>query len=130
MNALPRWTREPAAGVGEHETMIPGELVAALRRRADELAVSFGSVLLAAHARVLAALSGESEVAAGHVAGAGRLPLLCRMTTERRTWRALLVEAHQAESELPIEELRRELGFPQPSFETVFDPAAQGVGDL
>src|SRR6266545_7694196 len=56
--ALPRWTLEPVPGVGEHTARIPDELVAALRRLADELAVSLSSVLLAAHAKVLSALSG------------------------------------------------------------------------
>src|SRR6266540_2127230 len=58
--ALPRWTLEPVPGVGEHAARIPGELAAALRRLADELAVSLSSVLLTAHAKVLSALSGES----------------------------------------------------------------------
>src|SRR6266478_6631616 len=49
--ALPRWTRDPASGVGEHEARIPGELVAALRRLANELAVPLSSVLLTAHAK-------------------------------------------------------------------------------
>src|SRR6266581_3571705 len=69
--ALPRWTLEPVRGVGEHEARIPDELVAALRRLADELAVSFHSVLLTAHAKVLAALSGEREVSTGYVARPG-----------------------------------------------------------
>ncbi|MCA1676829.1 MAG: hypothetical protein LC799_33190, partial [Actinobacteria bacterium] len=41
------------------------------RRLADELAVPLSSVLLAAHAKVLAALSGEREVATGYVAADG-----------------------------------------------------------
>ena len=49
------------AGVGEHEAPIPDDLVPALRRRADELGVPLSSVLLAAHAKVLAALSGEAR---------------------------------------------------------------------
>src|SRR5437899_9369052 len=112
---LPRWTREPAAGVGEHEARVPDEIVAALRRLADELAVTFHSVLLTAHAKVLAALSGEREVSTGYVAPQGRSPLLCRITTEPHTWRAMLMEAHRAEVELlshadfPVEDLRREL---------------------
>ena len=57
--AIPRWALDPAPGVAEHEATIPGELVAALRRLADELAVPLGSVLLAAHAKVLAVLTGE-----------------------------------------------------------------------
>jgi len=43
----------------------PDELVAAVRRLADELAVPFSSVLLTAHAKVLGALSGEREVSTG-----------------------------------------------------------------
>ena len=69
--AIPRWTLRPGPGVAEHEAAIPGDLVAALRRLADELAVPLSSVLLAAHAKVLAALSGEHEVMTGYVAGAG-----------------------------------------------------------
>src|SRR5438034_974019 len=64
--ALPRWTLEPVPGVGEHEARIPDELVAAVRRLADELAVPLSSVLLTAHAKVLGALSGEREVSTGY----------------------------------------------------------------
>src|SRR5712671_4015391 len=67
--ALPRWTLEPASGVGEHEARIPDELVAGLRRRANELALPLGSVLLAAHAKVLGVLSGEREVSTGYAVG-------------------------------------------------------------
>jgi membrane-associated protease RseP (regulator of RpoE activity) len=42
--------------------------VVGLRRLAEELAVPLRSVLLAAHAKVLAALSGEREVTTGYVA--------------------------------------------------------------
>ena len=55
-------------GIAEHKAKIPDDLVAPLRRLADELAVPLSSVLLAAHAKVLAALSGEREVATGYVA--------------------------------------------------------------
>src|SRR2546427_6470310 len=133
---LRRWTREPAAGVGEHEASIPDELVAALRRLADELAVSFHSVLLTAHAKVLAALSGEREVSTGYVARQGRSPLLCRMTTEPHSWRAMVLETHRAEVDLlshadfPVEDLGRELGLSRSLFETVFDPAGAARGEL
>ena len=66
--AVPRWTLHPAPGVAEYEAPIPDEDVATLRR---VLAVPLRTVLLAAHASVLAALSGEREVVAGYVAGAG-----------------------------------------------------------
>src|SRR6266481_6407144 len=72
---LPRWTLEPVPGLGEHEARIPDELVASLRRLANELAVPFSSVLLTAHAKVLAALSGEREVWTGYAAGDGNPPL-------------------------------------------------------
>ncbi len=134
--ALPRWTLEPVPGVGEHEATVPDELVASLRRLADELAVPLSSVLLTAHAKVLGALSGEREVSTGYVAVEGRLPLPCRMTTEPHSWRALLLEAHRAESELlshegfPVDDLRRELGLTRPLFETVFDVNADDGGDF
>src|SRR5436309_3897234 len=125
--ALPRWTLEPVAGIGEHETRIPDELVAKLRRLAGELSVPLSSVLLTAHAKVLGALSGEREVATGYAAVEGRLPLPCRMTTELPSWREVLLETHRAELELlshkdfPVDDLRRALGLTKPLFETVFE---------
>ena len=89
-------------GVAEHETTVPDDLVAALRRLADELAVPLSSVLLAAHAKVLAALSGEREVVTGYVAADGGRPLPCRLTTEPGSWRALLLDAHRAESRAAV----------------------------
>src|SRR5438105_14262086 len=134
--ALPRWTLEPVPGIGEHEARIPDELVAAVRRLADELALPLSSVLLTAHAKVLGALSGEREVSTGYAAVEGRPPLPCRMTTEPHSWRGLLLEAHRAESELlshegfPVDDLRRELGLTRPLFETVFDVTANDGGDF
>ncbi|MCW2872936.1 amino acid adenylation domain-containing protein [Actinacidiphila oryziradicis] len=133
--AIPRWTLNPVAGAVEHETAIPDDLLAALCRLADELAVPLSSVLLAAHAKVLAALSGERDVATGYVAVEGGRPLPCRLTTEPGSWRALLLDTHRTESELlshrdfPVGDLRRELGLADPSFETVFDPSGNG-GEL
>ena len=70
--AIPRWTLDPVPGVAEHEVTVPRDLVAALRRRAAEIGVPLSSVLLTAHAKVLAALSGECEVVTGYVAGIAR----------------------------------------------------------
>src|SRR5213594_4082404 len=134
--ALPRWTLDPVIGVGEHEARIPDELVAALRRLADELAVPLSSVLLTAHAKVLGALSGEREVSTGYAAVDGRSPLLCRMTIEPHSWRAMLLETNRAESELlshkdfPVDDLRRELGLIKPLFETVFALTAGDGAEL
>jgi amino acid adenylation domain-containing protein len=131
--AIPRWTLKPVTGVGEHEATIPDDLVAALRRLADKLAVPLSSVLLAAHAKVLAALSGEREVTTGHVAVEGGQPLPCRLSTEPGSWRTLLLDTHRVEAELlshkdfPVDNLRRELNLTGPSFETVFDPTGDGA---
>src|SRR5436190_20314396 len=51
--ALPRWSHDSAGDVGEHDTRIPDELVAALRRVADQPAVPLSTVLLTAHAKSL-----------------------------------------------------------------------------
>jgi len=132
--AIPRWTLTPVVGVAKHETVIPRDLVAALRQQADALSVSFSSVLLAAHARVLAALSGEREIATGYVAAEGCQPLPCRLTTEPNSWRSLLLDTHRVKAELlshkdfPVDDLKHELGLTGLSFETVFDPT--GDGDL
>src|SRR5262245_22054711 len=113
---LPRWTLDPVPGIGEHESRIPDELMAALRRLADELEVPLSTVLLTAHAKVRGALSGEREVTTGYAVVEGSSPLLCRMTTEPRSWRAMLLETNRAVLELlshtdfPVEDLRRELG--------------------
>src|SRR5215213_5080833 len=127
-SAIPRWTRDPAAGTAEHEAKMPDDLLAALRRLADELSVTVSSVLLAAHAKVLGTLTGELQVTTGYVGQQGGKPLLCRLTTEPDSWRALLLAAHRAESELlahsdfPVDGLRHDLGLTEPSFETVLDP--------
>src|SRR5918999_1450889 len=132
---IPRWTLDPAPGVAEHEaTLVIDGLVTAVRQRADELAVPISSVLLAAHAKVLAALSGEREVVTGYVAGERAQPLPCRLSTEAESWRALVLEASRAESALlshgdfPVDDLGRELGVAGPLFETVFDPVGDGGG--
>jgi len=129
--AIPRWRLDPAkgsAGIVEHEAKIPDDLIATLRQLAAKLDITVSSVLLAAHAKVLAALSGEREVATGYVAQQGSPPLLCRLTTEPDSWRMLLLTTHRAElkllahSEFPVDELRRDLGLTEASFETVLDP--------
>ena len=69
--AIPRWTLSPVAGVGQHAGTIPDGLTAALRQLADETGVPLSSVLLAVHARVLAALSGERDVTTSYMARPG-----------------------------------------------------------
>ena len=98
--AIPRWTRTAVTGVVEHEEKISEDLMGALHRLGDELGVPLSSVLLGAHAKVLAALSGEREVTTGYVAADGGQPLPCRLSTEPGSWRALLRDTHRVESQL------------------------------
>ena len=130
--ALPRWTLDPVDGVGQHELRIPDELTAALRRLADELAVQLSSVLLAAHARVLGALSGEREVCTGYAVQLGS-PLPLALKLGPGSWRDLLRSVAQAEAELlahkgfAVGDLAHSLGVAAPLFEAVFEPY-EGAG--
>jgi amino acid adenylation domain-containing protein len=134
--AVPRWTRAPVAGVAEYRARVPNVLVAALGRVAVELMVPLSSVLLAAHAKVLSALSGEPEVTTGYVGAEDGQPLPCRLTIEPPSWQAMVMQAGRAESELlshqdfPVAELRHELGLTGPAFEVVFDPCGRERGEL
>ncbi|MGW3627112.1 non-ribosomal peptide synthetase [Streptomyces sp. NPDC000880] len=131
----PRWSLSPVTGVGEYETTVPDDTVTGLRRLAGELAVPLGSVLLAAHAKVLAALSGEQEITTGYVAEGGSL-LPCRLTIAPASWRELLHNTHQvaagllAHQDVPAKDIdaqKRELGLTGPSFETVLDLTGAGA---
>jgi amino acid adenylation domain-containing protein len=132
VTAIPRWTRDPSAGAADHEAAIPAGVDAALRRLAGEMSVPLSAVLLAAHARVLAALTGERDVAAGYIAEPGGRPLPCPLTAGPGSWRTLLRDAGRAEARLlahrhyPVGDLGRELGLAGPSYETVVDPAEDG----
>jgi amino acid adenylation domain-containing protein len=116
---IPRWTLEPVPGVGDCTVPLPGP-------------IGEPGALLAAHAVVLAALSGERDVVTGYVAGGHALP--CRVTTDPGPWRNLVADAALTQDELlrhadvAVDDLRRELDVAGPSFTTLFDPA--GDGDL
>jgi amino acid adenylation domain-containing protein len=135
LTPIPRWTRSPMPGIAEYEATVPDDRVTALRRLAGEMGVSLGSVLLAAHAKVLAALSGEHDVTTGYVVAGGGQPLPCALSTAPNSWRTLVNQTRRAESELlvhrdfAIDDLRRELGVAEAPFETVFDLTG-GCGDL
>jgi len=127
--AVPRWTTQAGAGMGEHEVRIPSELVAGLRRLAKDAAIPLSSVLLTAHAKVLSALTGEGEVCTGYTVELGS-PLPCRITIGRGTWREVFLQTARSESsvlahkDFPVDELRREMELTGPFFETVFEASA------
>ncbi|MGY1762798.1 amino acid adenylation domain-containing protein [Geodermatophilus sp. SYSU D00779] len=133
--ALPRWAPDPVPGTAEVEVPLSDATLVALRRLADRLAVPLGSVLLAAHGRVLAALTGEPDVVTGYVAGDGGTPLPCRLRVDVGSWRQLVRAAATTEAGLlahrhaDLSALRRELGTSGPSSEAVFDPTGVG-GEL
>jgi len=74
---------------------------------------SFDSALLAAHAKVLAALSGEREVTIGYVAVKGERPVPRRMLVGPGSWRELLALTDLADEVNDAAE---------PPYETVLDP--------
>lgn len=136
LTSIPRWTGDPVAGSAQHETILPDDLAVGVHRLADEVGVSVGAVLLAAHAKVLASLSGDRDIVTGYVAQQRRHPLPCRLSTEPESWRALVAEAHRAESELhlhcdyPVRDLERTLDLDEPSFETMLDPCEERPREL
>ncbi len=129
---IPRWTLDPAPGVGEVEVTLPEDLTRALRALAVELGIPVSTVLLAAHSRVLAGLAGEPDVVTGYVAVPGGRPLPCPVSTGSDTWRSLLLDARRVEATLlahhgfPVDDLAAELGLTAPSFETECDPTGHG----
>ncbi|MEU2715877.1 amino acid adenylation domain-containing protein [Streptomyces sp. NPDC007205] len=125
---VPRWTRERAAGTAEQETAVPDDLADAVRALVRRSGVPISALLLAAHAKVLAALSGEQEVVTGYTAGVHGEPLPCRLTVSPGSWRDLVAATEHTEAELlaarefPVAQLRRELGLTEPPYEVVFGP--------
>src|SRR5262245_33125328 len=133
--AIPRWTKHPVPGTGEHDVMIPEECMSSLRGLADTMMVPLSSLLLAAHTRVLATLSGEREVCTGYAREAGS-PLPFRIDLGVRTFRRVLFRSVRVHSEMlahrafPVDDLRRELGLTEPLFETVFELHGDSGGEL
>src|SRR6201999_2833868 len=133
VTAIPRWTLHPVPGDASYEAAIPADLSAALLRLARELGIPLSSVLLAAHAKVLAVLSGEQQVTAGYATGPGGPVLPGRLAAGPGSWRGPLLTVGRSEAALlshkdfPVAALGRELGLTGPRFETVLDPSGGDV---
>lgn len=131
VTTIPRWTLSPSSGVLEHEEKISGELVAGLQSLAKESSISVETLLLASHAKVLAALSGEANITTGYLIKSGNRALPCRLVVEPGSWRELLHAIHGRETELlshsafSVEELARDLNMTRQTFETVFNPTGK-----
>lgn len=125
---IPRWSPDPVAGLGIYETVIDGGLIVKLSTLADELGVPLSSVFLAAHAKVMAVITGDPMVMTGFVPSEESEPLPCRLHVTDSSWRTLILSTGNVAAELgansgyPIEAIRNELGLTGPSFETVLDP--------
>ncbi|MEW1748941.1 non-ribosomal peptide synthetase [Streptomyces angustmyceticus] len=129
---VPRWTRTPVPGTAGYEAGLPEDLLPALDRWAQEWGVTLDAVLLAAHAKVLGALTGEQTVATRYVPAAGGGPVSCGLSTAGASWRSLVHDTHQVVSR-PVArrgsagdgpEETAEPSAPLP--ETVFDPTGAG----
>ncbi|MER6266719.1 amino acid adenylation domain-containing protein [Streptomyces sp900105755] len=126
--AVPRWVREPAPGTAGHRTPVPDDVTRAVRQVAGQQGLPVGALLLAAHLKVLAALSGEPDVVTGLVTDAGGEPLPCRVSVPQGSWSALLTAAAHAEAEVsahrdhPVAKLRGELGLTEPPYEVAWGP--------
>ena len=86
---VPRWTLNPSSEVLDYEEKVPGDVVAGLQSLAKESSVSLEALLLASHAKVLAALSGEANVTAGYVIEQDARALPCRLAVEPGSWREM-----------------------------------------
>jgi amino acid adenylation domain-containing protein len=136
--ALPRWP-ERGEGVATRQVLLAKPVSEGLKRAARAAAVPLKSVLLAAHARVLALLTGSSEIVSGmvthtrleevdgeRVLGLFLNTLPVRLNLEGGRWSDLLKRAFEAEVELlphrryPLALIQRERGG-EPLFETVFN---------
>lgn len=94
--AVGRWVTDPTPGIGVHEAPFPTEVLSAL----DAQPEAFGTLLLTAHAVVLAALSGEADVVTGYVPAGAERPLPCPLSASPAPWRELLERTRDAEGEL------------------------------
>ncbi|AUI52501.1 non-ribosomal peptide synthetase [Arthrobacter crystallopoietes] len=114
---IPRWTRHPQAGQERVEVAVPEDLRTSVRLTARALETTPGSLWLAAHARVLHALSGETEIAIGCVDSAGTWR--CDLVLSHVSWRSLVAEAHDRQALAARGEARHKTA--SPGYEVVFD---------
>ncbi|KOT88736.1 thioester reductase [Streptomyces sp. NRRL F-5755] len=100
VSAIPRWRTEPQQDGGlatAYTCRVPDSLAPALTGLAERLGVPVGAVLLAAHAKVLSALTGETDVLTGRAApGDGGAHRPCRVPVADGDWEQLVLAAHRA----------------------------------
>ncbi|MBB5158464.1 non-ribosomal peptide synthetase [Saccharopolyspora phatthalungensis] len=118
---IPHWhdpAAEPAPGIGLHERELPTATAAGIREVAESLGVPVGTIVLAAHVKVLAAVTGEPHVVTGYVAGS---PVPCSLALPDGSWRDLVHRIRRVENEIRAN-LPAELAeLPSRLFDTVLD---------
>ncbi|MFJ8044020.1 amino acid adenylation domain-containing protein [Kitasatospora sp. NPDC096147] len=126
---LPRWpgsAGEPA--LGELTSEVPGPVAAALGELAGQWSAGLADLLLAVHAKVLAAVTGEGDLLTGRVRSGWVLPV--RVAVPDGPWRRLVGQAAGAPAVRPgeeraaaeaVAEVLRELGPGHRPFEVVLD---------
>ena len=143
MLRLPRWSRSKQGNTDRPGYILTSSLPLAITEGVKQVAqlatVSFKSVLLAAHLRVLQCLSGQTDITTGlvcngrpEVVGGERVlglflnTLPFRVSLKGGTWIALAQQTFQAEQDLlpfrryPLAEIQRLAGG-QPLFEILFN---------
>ncbi|WP_399095640.1 amino acid adenylation domain-containing protein [Streptomyces sp. BBFR2] len=134
--AVPRWAPEPVPGIATHDLTLPDDLMAQLDRWGGEHGVPREAIWLAAHTRVLAALSGEREVTTGCTTAAPGPALPCRLSATPVTWRELAQEAARALTDTAahrhcsVPRLAARLGLDTVLFEAELDPYGHGGDPL
>jgi amino acid adenylation domain-containing protein len=117
---IARWASTPDTGRRVTRQLVPGDIVA-------KLPADPSAYLLAAHAKVMRALTSESSVITGYVPPGARRALPCRLDVADGTWRDLADQAAEVQATLvahkdfPVDELRRELDLAHEPYETAID---------
>lgn len=143
IHALPRWPQSERRGGHEQvrgpEIIMPRAVLEGLKKLAHETGVPIRTVLLAAHCRVLSAVTGQKDILTGLVAN-GRPQCLdgekliglflntipFRISVEQPNWKTLVQETFRSEQELiphrraPLSEIQQ-WAWGKTLFETAFD---------
>ncbi len=127
LTPIPRWTFD---GTDEEATTVialPSGLAARLDDVAQRLGTTIDVVLLAAQARVVATLTGETDAVVGYVPVDSASALPCRLALADTTWDELVQDADAVAREvtthrhIDLDALRAELNLGGPPFELAVD---------
>ncbi|MFT4470074.1 non-ribosomal peptide synthetase [Arthrobacter sulfonylureivorans] len=129
--AIPRWTQDRQPGQARIEVAVPEDLHQSVRTLSRELDVTPAAIWLAAHARVLQALSGEAEVTTGWRDTSGTWP--CELEPGQGSWLALVSAAHSRQIQAGAEQTgpgQAGHDAATPGYEVVFDALRDNDPDL